>query len=141
MSKVDHPEHYNAGKIEVIDFIEDQQLDFSLGNAVKYICRAGRKSSETRAEDLEKAVWYLQDKIRRIRPQEPETVLEDWVDKYRAAMNSIIKVSGVDSKDCSSCGNFDEIKGCSGLACYNCVAEIKDGVMKTPSGWVSKEEE
>lgn len=38
---VDHPAHYNKGKIEVIDFIEDQQLPFHLGNVVKYIARAG----------------------------------------------------------------------------------------------------
>ena len=41
--KVDHPSHYNAGRIEVIDFIEDQNLNFNLGNAVKYISRAGTK--------------------------------------------------------------------------------------------------
>ena len=63
---VNHPSHYNTGKIEVIDFIEDQQLGFHLGNAVKYICRAGKKNTdatsidESRVTDLEKAVWYIQ---------------------------------------------------------------------------------
>ena len=57
--KVNHPSHYNAGKIEVIDFIEDQNLNFNLGNAVKYISRAGKKDPEKFREDLEKAVWYL----------------------------------------------------------------------------------
>lgn len=60
MSTVDHPNHYNTGKIEVIDYIEDQQLGFHLGNAVKYISRAGRKNADTEIEDLEKAVWYIQ---------------------------------------------------------------------------------
>ena len=73
---VSHPPYYNIGKIEVIDFIEDQQLGFHLGNAVKYICRAGKKVSETlsRADigkatitDLEKAVWYLNRHIRKLR--------------------------------------------------------------------------
>ena len=54
---VDHPAHYNKGKIEVIDFIEDQQLPFHLGNVVKYIARAGSKGDKL--EDLKKARWYL----------------------------------------------------------------------------------
>ena len=57
--KVDHPSHYNAGRIEVIDFIEDQNLNFNLGNAVKYISRAGKKDPVKFREDLEKAIWYL----------------------------------------------------------------------------------
>lgn len=60
---INHPRHYNIGKIEVIAFIEDQKLGMHTGNAVKYICRAGRKSRATRVEDLEKAVWYLKRKI------------------------------------------------------------------------------
>lgn len=40
---VNHPSHYANGKIEVIDFIEDKNFNFHLGNAVKYICRAGKK--------------------------------------------------------------------------------------------------
>lgn len=62
-SNVDHPSHYNSGKIEVIDFIEDQGLDFSLGNAVKYICRAGKKDPDKVVEDLQKAIFYIQHKI------------------------------------------------------------------------------
>lgn len=54
---VDHPSHYNKGKIEVIDFIEDQQLPFHLGNVIKYIARAGSKGDKL--EDLKKAQWYL----------------------------------------------------------------------------------
>lgn len=59
---VNHPSHYNSGKIEVIDFIEDQKLDFSLGNCIKYICRAGKKNDNA-IEDLEKAKWYLEREI------------------------------------------------------------------------------
>ena len=55
--KVDHPAHYNAGKIEVIDFLEDQNLGFHLGNVVKYVCRAEHKGNPK--QDLEKALWYL----------------------------------------------------------------------------------
>jgi hypothetical protein len=54
---VDHPSHYNAGKFEVIDVIEDWQLGFNLGNTVKYLARAKHKGKEK--EDLKKALWYL----------------------------------------------------------------------------------
>lgn len=58
-SPVSHPAHYNSGKIEVIEFIEDQRLNFSRGNAVKYIARAGKKDPTKEIEDLEKAAWYI----------------------------------------------------------------------------------
>jgi hypothetical protein len=60
---VNHPPHYTDGKIEVIDFIEDKQLGFCLGNAMKYISRAGKKNPEKTIEDLEKARWYLDRQI------------------------------------------------------------------------------
>ena len=56
---VSHPAHYCAGSIEVIDFIEDQRLPYHLGNACKYLCRAGRKDPAKTTEDLRKAVWYI----------------------------------------------------------------------------------
>jgi len=60
---VNHPSHYTDGKIEVIDFIEDKNLGFHLGNAVKYISRAGKKDPNKEIEDLEKAVWYVNRRI------------------------------------------------------------------------------
>ena len=62
---VNHPAHYTDGKIEVIDFIEDKKLGYHLGNAVKYISRAGKKDPDKYIEDLQKAVWYLQREIKR----------------------------------------------------------------------------
>ena len=56
---VNHPSHYTNGNIEVIDFIEAKNLPYHLDNAVKYISRAGKKDPEKTAEDLQKAVWYL----------------------------------------------------------------------------------
>lgn len=56
---VNHPSHYTDGQIEVIDFIEDKKLGFHLGNAVKYIARAGKKDPAKTVEDLEKAIWYI----------------------------------------------------------------------------------
>lgn len=60
---VNHPSHYTDGKIEVLDFIEDKKLNYHRGNAVKYICRAGKKDPTKEAEDLEKAVFYLNREI------------------------------------------------------------------------------
>lgn len=54
---VSKPAHYNKGKIEVIDFIEDQRLGFHLANVCKYVCRAPHKGTEL--QDLKKARWYL----------------------------------------------------------------------------------
>ncbi len=58
---INHPPHYNSGKIECIEFIEDQGFGagFCVGNAIKYIARAGRKNPAHEVEDLEKAIWYL----------------------------------------------------------------------------------
>lgn len=64
---VNHPAHYTDGKIEVIDFIEDKGLDFCRGNAVKYIARAGKKDPDKEVEDLQKAVWYLNREIARLK--------------------------------------------------------------------------
>jgi hypothetical protein len=60
---IDHPSHYTFGRYEVIDVIEDWQLGFHLGNAVKYIARAGRKGDAL--EDLRKARWYLDREVAR----------------------------------------------------------------------------
>lgn len=65
--EVNRPKHYCDGKIEVIDFIEDKQLNFCRGNAVKYIARAGKKNKSTEIQDLEKAVWYLQHEIKTLK--------------------------------------------------------------------------
>ncbi len=59
--QVDHPAHYNVGNIEVITAIDDWGLGFSLGNAVKYIARAGHKDNAV--QDLRKAIWYIEHEI------------------------------------------------------------------------------
>lgn len=64
---VNRPSHYTDGKIEVIDFIEDKQLGFCLGNAIKYIARAGKKNPDKEIEDLEKAKWYLDRQIKNLK--------------------------------------------------------------------------
>jgi hypothetical protein len=57
---VNHPPHYGGDNTyETIKVIEAWDLNFHLGNAVKYISRAGKKSEETKKQDLEKALWYI----------------------------------------------------------------------------------
>lgn len=66
---VNHPLHYADSKIEVIEYIEDKNLGFCLGNAVKYISRAGKKvdngmdAASKEIEDLKKAAWYINRRI------------------------------------------------------------------------------
>jgi len=65
---VNHPAHYAEGwsnGAEVIDITEN--LNFNLGNVVKYAARAGRKDASRTLEDLEKAKWYLEREIGRLR--------------------------------------------------------------------------
>jgi len=59
---VNHPPHYRSGGIETIDFIESKDLNYRLGNVVKYVSRAGKKDSDP-VQDLEKAAWYLKREI------------------------------------------------------------------------------
>ena len=59
-SSVEHPDHYmkDSGH-EVIDVINAWKLNYNLGNAVKYIARAGKKNPNKLVEDLEKAIFYI----------------------------------------------------------------------------------
>lgn len=57
---VNHPQHYQHG-IEPIEYIESHDLNFNLGNVIKYVSRAGFKDNEL--EDLKKAKWYLEREI------------------------------------------------------------------------------
>lgn len=58
MANVKGPDYYKRGSVEVWDFIRDQQLNYHLGNAIKYICRAGHKDDAL--ADLDKAIHYLE---------------------------------------------------------------------------------
>ena len=90
---IDHPEHYmRETGFEVIDVIEAWNLDFSLGNAIKYIARAGKKDPAKRKQDLEKAKHYIDMIIERDYPttpikekdeKPPETSHADWIKGYK----------------------------------------------------------
>lgn len=64
---VDHPAHYGGkdSPYEAIKVIEAWDLDFCLGNVVKYISRAGKKNGESTMQDLQKAAWYLDRAIKK----------------------------------------------------------------------------
>lgn len=64
---VNHPSHYGGDTTyETIKVINAWDLDFELGNAIKYISRAGKKDSSKKVEDLKKAIWYINHAIERI---------------------------------------------------------------------------
>lgn len=70
---VNHPEHYTSDPsgVECIEIIRHR--NFNIGSAVKYLWRAGLKDEDTYVEDLEKAVWYIQDEINRLATIECDT--------------------------------------------------------------------
>lgn len=72
MSNVNNPKHYNLGRIEVIDAIEDWSMGFCDGNVIKYVARHRHKGKPI--EDLKKAKWYLE---RLIQQYEKENQVED----------------------------------------------------------------
>jgi len=61
---IDHPKHYQGNGIEVIDIIDSFNLNFNLGNSIKYILRADKKGNKK--QDLEKAVWYINHELKKI---------------------------------------------------------------------------
>ena len=72
---VNHPNHYNVGGIEVIDAIEAWGFGegFNRGDAIKYNARAGRKNPETEVEDLQKAKWYIERELHRMKNEDDDT--------------------------------------------------------------------
>jgi hypothetical protein len=69
MENVNHPSHYGGKEnvYEAIKVIEAWNLGFCLGNVVKYISRAGKKNNNTLIQDLEKAKWYLDREIKKLK--------------------------------------------------------------------------
>ena len=76
-SNVNHPDHYQSDKMEVIDIIEAFKLNFHLGNVIKYITRADKKGNSLK--DLEKAKWYLQREINNRHKQQDDQLNHDIV--------------------------------------------------------------
>jgi hypothetical protein len=70
---VNHPPHYTShpSGVECITVVE--HLNFCVGNAIKYLWRAGLKDTVDPLQDLEKAAWYVNREITRLRAVEPPT--------------------------------------------------------------------
>jgi hypothetical protein len=78
---INHPKHYTFGRFEVIDVIEDAGLDYHLGNVIKYILRARHKGKYL--EDLKKARFYLDRKIKLIEAAQDDLPLFDSNPPYK----------------------------------------------------------
>ena len=100
---VNHPSHYNTYRgLEVIDLVE--QMNFNRGNAVKYITRAGLKNPDSEVEDIEKAIWYLDRELKRLRSPEdgkksatlpPRKVLNPETIKALDALVACMETAGI----------------------------------------------
>ena len=90
MSRVDHPSHYNEhpSGVECIDIVE--HMSFNLGNAVKYIWRAGLKGAER--EDLEKARWYLNRELERLESFAATDSLQEAAESGKSAAAKLLEM-------------------------------------------------
>ena len=84
--QVNHPSHYVKG-IEPIEIIESWDLNFSLGNAIKYILRSPYKGKQI--EDLEKARWYIDREINRLKDEMVKKNIEECVRKTSFSMKNL----------------------------------------------------
>ena len=89
MSNVEHPKHYQA-KIEPIEFIYIWDLNFNLGNVIKYVCRAGKKDKSKTIEDLEKAKFYLEYEIEHQKNSASKWGAIDFKRNYKLLIMSIV---------------------------------------------------
>ena len=86
------PQYYKRGSIQVWDFVRDQELNFHLGNVIKYVCRAGHKDDDI--EDLSKAIHYLSNEIefrtsqRVQRSIQRKELTESQLTEYAAELNN-----------------------------------------------------
>lgn len=89
---VNHPSHYGGenNTYECIKVIDAWKLNFCLGTAVRYICRAGQKPNNPDIQDLEKAVWYLQHEIELRKQEELLNVVTD--EEYVKVVNALSNI-------------------------------------------------
>jgi hypothetical protein len=125
IENINHPSHYNSSCFEVIDFIEIFNLDFCLGNAVKYICRAGKKNPNTLVEDLGKAKWYLEEEKRFL-----SFIKEKEFEPYKAMpLSYAYKITGIFCE-----GQNFKINGSSPI--YNIINSIFENGYYYKESWI-----
>ena len=66
VDQVNHPEHYTSDPSGIECIQITRHRNFNIGNAFKYLWRAGLKNEDRHVEDLKKAIFYIQDEINRI---------------------------------------------------------------------------
>lgn len=123
---INHPSHYTDGTIEVIDYIEDKELGYHLGNAIKYISRAGKKDPSKTVEDLKKAVWYINRKIKKLEsgvdPIEQRTIADSQVEAEQRETRELVERAkqALEKIDCGSCDRCVVSRSNNGknIACY-----------------------
>ena len=110
---VNHPSYYTDGKIEVIEYIEDKKLGYCLGNAIKYISRAGKKDKEKEIEDLQKADWYIKRRIQELESwserREYDKAIDDFVKELQKKIEKDLANNDL-ALECKKCGiwkNYD----------------------------------
>lgn len=106
MTDAINPPHYRAGDTyETIRVIEAWGLGYHLGNAVKYISRAGKKDASKYSEDLEKAIWYLrraQQEASKTAVESPLYDLQLWIDGEWATQVGYTALSSAQRGDVSA---------------------------------------
>lgn len=121
VDNVNHPAHYTDGKIDVIDFIEDKNLNYHRGNAVKYIARSGKKDPAKEIEDLQKASWYINREIDRLmasdKPVTPVTEdkpVEPWGEEDNERQDRLLCDVGKCYEGCvfKEKANANELESC-----------------------------
>jgi len=88
--KINHPKHYNKGSIEVIDAIADWDLNFCMGNVVKYVSR--HKHKDDSLGDLKKARWYLDYEIQRLEKQKKSLETSEDLQNSLSIFNKGVRV-------------------------------------------------
>lgn len=115
---VDHPSHYTAHPSGVECITITEHMNFNLGNAIKYIWRAGLKDSKNHHEDLKKAAWYVAREITRIAAAE-KTVAEKVSEEY------------LRPRQCTVCDKM-YVKG-SSTCCEACICDFTAACKKAPT--------
>jgi len=101
--EINHPFHYTFSNIEVIDVIEDWNLNYHIGNVIKYIARAGKKGSFD--IDIKKAIWYI-DRFMKLKGREKFDSIDEKVVKYK--LDVVVKEWNLDNRLASIVRNIFE---------------------------------
>jgi len=89
-NKINRPRYYNKGKIEVIEVIVDWDLNFCMGNVIKYVGR--HKHKKDSLEDLKKARWYLDYEIRKIEEKKADLETRKELQSSLSVFNNDLRV-------------------------------------------------